>query len=120
MNTFPLYDTLLSDVKDKKDLETIEKTRLAKWINQNLDQDGRNKIYALIRYFELNDDEKKSDIVREIIPFGGKYSNGELIFELDGFPNVLLKILYSFTKLHIQHMKDQQKMEKKLKNCLNK
>lgn len=121
MESFPLYDTLYNDVKDKKSLDQTEKTKLTKLINQTLDQDGKNKIYALIRYFDLNYESiSVSGNVREIIPYNGRYVNGELIFDLDNLPDILQKILSGFTKLHIQHMKDQQKMEKKLKNCMNK
>lgn len=99
MTTFPLYDTLYSVVQDRQD--TIDKLKLIKWIH-SLDQDGKNKVYALIKYFNMN---HNSDI-------NGVYINSELTFDLDKFPIILQHILFEFTKLHTQHMKDLQKIEK--------
>lgn len=95
MTSFPLYDTLYSTVQDRT--ESVDKAKLVKWIH-NLDQDGKNKVYALIRYFSIN---------QTPIQFCE-----ELTFDLDKFPILLQNILYEFVQLHIQHMKDSQKIEK--------
>lgn len=118
MDSFPLYDTLLHDIKTKEitELDTQDRLKLIKWINNSLDLDGKEKIYALIRYFELNE----TNAMTEIIPFNGKFIEGELTFELENFPILLQHIIFNFSKLHIQHMKDQQKIEKKVKKYMNK
>jgi hypothetical protein len=109
MISFPLYDTLVSTIQISPDKdEPIDKNKLVKWI-QSFDQDGFNKTYALIRYHGLNDNNQEPDN----IPFGGYFSeNGELLFDLDRIPNTLQQVLYQFSKLHIQHMKYMQKIEK--------
>lgn len=108
MSSFPLYDVLITTVQSQtiSELKSTEKNKLIKCI-QTLDQDGKNKIYALIRYYGLNQSENS-----EIIPFGGYSVNDELIFDLERFPLELQYILLEFTKLHSKHMKDNQKFEK--------
>jgi hypothetical protein len=107
MTTFPLYDTLINTVQASQE-EPVDKNKLVKWIH-TLDQDGKNKVYALIRYFAFNHNLVQEP---EIIPFGGHFSEGELVFDLDKLPLLLQRVLFEFSKLHIQHMKDIQKIEK--------
>jgi hypothetical protein len=104
-STFPLYDTLIQKAA-QSDVE-IDKSKLVKWIH-SLDQDGKNKVYALIRYYELNHAHPAS----EILPFGGHFVNHELTFDLNQFPVELQVILVEFTKLHLKHMRDSQRIEK--------
>jgi hypothetical protein len=112
MTSFPLYDILSSTIQEQShvDLKASDKTKLIKCI-QTLDQDGRNKIYALIRYHALNHVNELSENI-EIIPYGGYAINDELIFDVDRLPLKLQHILLEFTKIHAKHMKDNQKIEK--------
>ena len=111
MTSFPLYDILSTTIQEQScnELKSSDKTKLTKHI-QILDQDGRNKIYALIRYHALNDQANQEN--SEIIPFGGYALNDELIFDVDRLPLKLQHILLEFTKIHTKHMKDNQKIEK--------
>lgn len=103
--SFPLYDTLITSCDITTD---IDKNKLIKWINQ-MDQDGHDKIYALIRYHSLKNENEKF----EILPYHAMSDEGgDLIFDLDRFPIELQNIIFEFSKLHIKHMKDNQKMEK--------
>lgn len=112
-SSFPLYDTLSSAIQSQMHAQTVDTTidrsKLVKWIH-TLDQDGKNKIYALIRYYDLHHVHQSS--VSEILPFGGHFVNNELTFDLNQFPLELQLILYEFTKLHLKHMKDSQRIEK--------
>lgn len=108
MISFPLYDTLISNIQLSPDKEeNVDKTKLIKWVN-TFDQDGFNKIYALIRYYSLNDPTQQKDC----IPFQGQILENEFIFDLDKIPHLLQQILFHFAKLHLQHMKYIQKIEK--------
>lgn len=120
MASFPLYDTLMTTVasclEDSK--VTVDKAKLLKAI-QSLDLDGRNKVYALIRYYDLNHESLQSP--NELLPFGGYFVNNELTFDLNQFPLTLQLVLFEFTKLHMKHMKDIQRIEKmRKKSPINK
>jgi hypothetical protein len=112
-SSFPLYDTLSSVIQAQLHSQlaeaSIDRPKFVKWIH-TLDQDGKNKIYALIRYYDLHHPQHAS--VSEILPFGGHFVNNELTFDLNRFPLELQLILYEFTKLHMKHMKDSQRIEK--------
>lgn len=112
--SFPLYDTLNTKVSNKDLSQEIDKSKFLKGI-QTLDQDGLNKIYALIRYHEqVNTSYKLNSI-----PFNGKFIDNELIFNLDDIPTQLQYILFEFISVHLEHMKRMKKLEKE-KNQLKK
>ena len=49
--SFPLYDTLMSIIDSETATESsVDRNKLVKQID-SLDQDGKNKVYALIRYY---------------------------------------------------------------------
>lgn len=110
-SSFPLYDTLINTVSNQsnQEIEPIDKPKLVKWIHA-LDQDGKNKVYALIRYYDLN--HPPLHPVSEILPFAGHFVNNELTFDLNNLPLMLQRILFEFAKLHLKHMKDTQRIEK--------
>ena len=110
--SFPLYDTLITAVQSlpESEIQIVDKSKLVKWIH-SLDQDGKNKVYALIRYYDLNHYHLKTN-ESEILPFGGHFVNNELTFDLNRFPLVLQHILFEFVKLHLKVMKDSQRIEK--------
>ncbi|NBP58881.1 hypothetical protein EBU71_20515 [bacterium] len=108
--SFPLYDTLVSSLPpDTPDQTSIDPGKLVKNIN-TLDQDGKNKVYALIRYYYLlhTCDEPQENV----IPFGGCFVDNELVFDLKQFPIILQHILMEFTRVHLKHMKYTQKIDK--------
>lgn len=110
--SFPLYDTLISTVQSvpESDMQIVDKNKLIKWIH-SLDQDGKNKVYALIRYYDLNHYHCKGN-ESDFLPFGGHFVNNELTFDLNRFPIVLQHILLEFVKLHLKVMKESQRVEK--------
>ena len=106
--SFPLYDTVVSNIDlDAIQNDTVDRSKLVKTIHA-LDQDGKNKVYALIRYY----DNRSREELSYTLPYNGQYLDNELIFDLDRFPNPLQHILVEFTQLHLKHMKSTQKIEK--------
>lgn len=108
--SFPLYDTVLSGFDDFESIknEPVDRSKLVKNIHA-LDQDGKNKVYALIRYY---DNQKQEEEPSYGLPFNGQFIENELIFDLEHFPNPLQHILMEFTRIHLKHMKYAQKIEK--------
>jgi len=115
MSSFPLYDIVSNNIIQNQIKEAVDKVKLIKCINNSLDQDGRNKIYALIKYYSVN-----KDYIDAKIPFEGVLEYDSIIFDIDKLPNDLVIILSEFSKMHIQHMKDLQKIEKIRKKNNNK
>lgn len=101
--SFPLYNTLLQSITGTNSgEETVDKVKLIKSINQ-MDQDGHNKVYALIRYYCINNNVSMTEM---------NWNDDEFTFNLDKFPVELQQVLSEFGKLHTKHMKHIQKLEK--------
>jgi hypothetical protein len=107
MSNFPLYDSLSSDVS-KFDLTTKQKDEFMKLV-KNIDNEGTERIYVLIRMFQLENAEDKSTFK---IPYGGKFIKTDLKFDLNDFPNELKNILYKFIKIHSSTMEEEIKIKK--------
>lgn len=108
--SFPLYDTLMSIIESESTTESsVDRNKLVKQID-SLDQDGKNKVYALIRYYKHKYEEESA--TSNILPYEGQMIENDLVFDLDRFPSLLRVILWEFCKLHIKHMKYNQKIEK--------
>lgn len=88
---------------------SVDRNKLVKQID-SLDQDGKNKVYALIRYYNQKYEDCSS--TSNILPYDGHMIENDLVFDLDRFPSLLRIILWEFCKLHIKHMKYNQKIEK--------
>ena len=118
MFSFPLYNTLETRIAQKttepdNDTNPVNVVKSADFIKgvQSLDQDGLNKIYALIRYYDQLHNTERTEI-----PFKGKIIDGELTFDLENIPIKLQNILYEFILLHLEHMKRIKKLEKEKKS----
>lgn len=114
----PLYDTLLSSIRDQKNpLEPSELKNLVKKIH-TLDQDGMEKIYVLIRYHDMISTQENYSS-SSILPFDGKIyfdesiNNDVIEFDIEIIPPILQRILYNFVQLHLKHMKQQIERKKK-------
>jgi hypothetical protein len=108
MSNFPLYDSLSSGVLNI-DLSTKQKDEFMK-IMKNIDVDGAERIYVLIRMYQLENCEDKSTFK---IPYGGKYVKEDLKFDLNDLPNELKQMLYKFVKMHTKTMEEETKIKKK-------
>ncbi len=97
MSNFPLYDNLYSETKDiTEDLTVKQKDEFMKLI-KNIDLNGCELIYALIRTYQLDNSEDKTTFK---LPYNGIYVGDELEFNYEGLPIQLKIILYRFIKMH--------------------
>ena len=108
MSNFPLYDTLIAEAQNK-DLTTKEKDEFMK-LTKNIDVDGSERLYVLIRMYQLENNEDKSTFK---IPYGGKYVKTDLKFDLNDLPNQLKQILYKFITMHCKTMEEEITIKQK-------
>lgn len=107
MSNFPLYSSLSQDVPST-DLSAKQKTELLKLI-KNIDNDGVERIYVLIKIFQVENSKEKNILG---IPFNGKYIKTDLEFDLNEFPNELKHIIYKFVKIHTVTMDEEKYISK--------
>ena len=107
MSNFPLYDSLSLELKNL-DLTTKEKDEFMKLV-KNIDADGAERIYVLIRMYQLENSDDKSTFK---IPYGGKYVKNDIKFDLNELPNELKQLLYKFIKIHSATMDEENTIKK--------
>jgi len=107
MSNFPLYDSLSSEVTNV-DLTTLEKDELMKLL-KNIDVEGSERVYILIRMYQLENSEDKSTFK---IPYGGKYVKNDLKFDLNELPFELKQMIYKFVTMHCKTMEEEAKIKK--------
>lgn len=105
MVNFPLYNSLIKDVdnivpNNEKFLKLIK----------DFDANGYELVYALIRTHQYHTLKDVEDV--ELIPYGGKYIKNEMKFDLNDLPEDLQKILYKFSVMHTQTMKEENIIKK--------
>ena len=105
MSQFPLYDSLLSSVKDK-DLTGPEKKNFVNIVNK-VDQKGFEYLYVLIKMYA----QKETNYKSYALPFGGKYMGLNIQFELETMPAKLKQMIYKFVKTHIKTMKETEERQ---------
>lgn len=113
MSNFPLYESLSSDVINE-DLTIKQKEEYMKLI-KNIDLDGAERIYVLIRMYQLENSEDKTTFK---IPYGGKYVKNDLKFDLNELPFELKQILYKFILIHSKTMEEENKIKKNRENVV--
>lgn len=105
--SFPLYDSLARDIP-KKDLTVKQKEEFIEKF-ANIDENGRDLIYALIQFYNIeNNDEELS----EELPYSGireKVKKGleNVTWNLIDLPQKLRHILYKFIQMHTQTMEEE-------------
>ena len=97
MSNFPLYDDLLKK-STNDELTTKQKDEFMK-IVKNIDSNGAELIYALIRTYQLENNEDKSTFK---LPYGGKFVKDDMKFDFNELPNELKNILYQFVLIHLK------------------
>jgi len=109
MSNFPLYDNLSLECENI-DLTTKQKDELIKLIKNVEDEDneGNERIYVLIRMFQMENNEDKSTFK---IPYGGKYVKNDLKFDLNDLPFKLKQIIYKFVKIHSKTVKEENEIK---------
>ena len=108
MVNFPLYDNLLSKVKENtRDLSVKQKHLFVENI-QKIDKTGLEVIYTLIRVYELKHD-KHTSMSDYTLPYDGKYKGKDIEFDFEKFPKRLKRMLFNFLDLHLKTMKEFEK-----------
>lgn len=105
MNKFPLYDSLSKNIPNK-DLTASQKRSFVKKIKQ-IDSNGRELLYVLIKIYEMNCEENQN----LNLPYNGIYSGKDIIFDINNLPKKLRHILYKFLGMHLEKMKEDQTIE---------
>lgn len=108
MSNFPLYDNLMSKTEDK-DLTIKQKEEFIK-LAKNIDTEGSERIYILIRLFAINHIEDKTSYN---LPYDGKKIKNDIKFDFNELPKRLKQILYSFIIMHCKTMEEESKIKKK-------
>ena len=103
MSKFPLFDNLSKDIPTR-DLLLAEKRLFMKNIDE-IDKNGSELIYALIRVYQI---ENKEDNTSFTLPYNGTYVDKNITFDLDKFPIKLKHILFKFLKVHLDKLKEEQ------------
>lgn len=106
MSNFPLYDNLSKDISHK-DLTIKQKDKFMILIN-DLDINGYELVYALIRVYQL---EKSQDRSTFKLPYDGKYVKNDMKFDLNQLPSELKQILFKFLQIHTETMKEEVSLQ---------
>lgn len=103
MTSFPFYDTMCKDTKNS-DLTVKQKNEFISKI-QSIDKNGAELVYALIRVYEINNEENSGTFK---LPYCGKYVDKDMHFDLEKLPQKLRQILYKFVNIHVEKLNEDQ------------
>jgi len=112
MSNFPLFDSLNKDLP-KKDLTINEKEEFISKI-QDIDNTGRDLVYALIQVYSISEENKNNF---DELPYKGikeERTKGvqDLTWTFTDLPIKLRHILYKFIKIHTQSVEEDQALRK--------
>jgi len=102
MSNFPLYDNLIKDLPIEE-MTVKQKDKFMKLV-KDIDVNGSELIYALIRVYQLENSDDKSTFK---LPYGGKFIKYDMKFDFNELPNELKHILFKFIQIHIKTMKEE-------------
>lgn len=107
--TFPLYQDLVKNIQDTEaKISEDEKNDLIKKIKK-LDDNGHELVYALIRSYQLEFDKGLG------LPYDSKMIKAGLKFDVEKLPNRCIQILMKFCDMHLDKMREEQKLLKNRK-----
>lgn len=101
MSNFPLYTSLIKDISEN-DLTTVQKRNFIKKIDE-IDKNGQELIYALIKCYQLENNDKNTSFT---LPYNGLFNENNVIFDLDNLPKKLKQLLYKFINIHLTKMNE--------------
>jgi hypothetical protein len=104
--SFPLYETLITGVPDKK-LTLLQKKELMKKISA-LSQETHELVYCIIRRhsnLENMCEETKAPYNAVIT---GTEECADIEFDINSLPLMLQQVLYKFMNIHYKNLKEQQ------------
>ena len=108
MSNLPLYEILFKETLNE-DLTNKQKDEFMRLI-KNIDQNGFEIVYALIRIFQLENNDDKSTFK---LPYGGKFDKNDMKFDFNELPNELKHILFKFIQIHSKTMKEESNFLRK-------
>ena len=96
MSTFPLYNNIKKSIDNTMIISDKHKKEIMKIIKTNpKDTHLHKNIYVIIRLYQMEYGETNS----MILPYDGKQLKAGLKFNLDKFPDLLIRYLYTYMKL---------------------
>lgn len=98
--SFPLYDNLNINDLPIHEMTSAEKDGLVELV-ESLDEDGRERVFVLIKKFYSQQGEGN---VR--IPYNGKQVKKDIKFDLSEMPNKLRHMLHKFVVMHHKTMSE--------------
>ena len=111
MSNFPLFDNLNKDLPNEE-ITVKHKDKFIKLV-KDIDEDGSELIYALIRFYQLENSDDKSTFK---LPYGGKFVKHDMKFDYNELPNELKHILFKFIQIHIKTLKEENSLTEKREN----
>lgn len=106
--SFPLYSSL----KQKSESENLtfnyeDQLNICASINKDLDANGTEVLYALIKFYSILEDKYPHDTV----PYKPKINKGGIKFDISLMPHKLINIIKTFLELHNQKMTEEKERE---------
>lgn len=109
MDNFPLYYSLKTrNEKRNANLTYQEMMDLCSTISNNLDEEGIEFIYAIIRYYSLLEDNEDFDVV----PYRPKINKNGLKYDMSCLPPKLTLMIKDFVDLHSTKLSEEKEREK--------
>ena len=106
MSSFPLYDNLNQQTENISETLTPDEKGILSDNIKNIDDDGHKIIYALIRYFQFKHFQNNG----VELPYSSKKQKVGYKFDIDHLPQQLQQILFLFSKIHLNKMKEDENL----------
>lgn len=107
-NNFPLYFSLKQKNENRNEkLSYDDMKNLCSIINNDIDQEGFEIIYAIIRYYSLIEDKISFDS----IPYAPKVNKNGLKYDLTSLPNKLILMIQNFVEMHSNKINEEKQRE---------
>lgn len=108
-NHFPLYYSLKQRNENKNEkLSYDDMLSVCSTINQEIDEEGLEYIYAIIRYYSLLEDNFNFDS----IPYKPKINKNGLKYDLSSLPSKLALMIKDFVDLHTSKLNEEKERDK--------
>ena len=87
----------------EEEITVKQKDKFIKLV-KDIDEYGSELIYALIRFYQLENSDDKSTFK---LPYGGKFVKHDMKFDFNELPNNLKHILFKFIQIHVKTLKEE-------------
>jgi hypothetical protein len=113
LHNFTLYNVLVNEVEDNE-MSAEEKINLSKLIKK-IDIEGCEFVYAIIRCYQIEHDIVDQH-VSTTLPYEGKITKTCIKWDMEKFPNTLLRMIELFLKKHVLKMNEEKVLRQTRKN----